>query len=233
VSLGQNSYSAAPLGPLSYINTSNSTLSVEGRILAANIAQPNVKTDANANSIVLLLTFWNVNIFLMGDATTLTEQFILNNDAAIGLSALLKNRDSVLKAGHHGSDTSTGQPWLNKLNPQVVFASSDTRTFSGTSIPSKAVMDSVMSHGSLYDLGTGSSHYYVDYNPTSEQHEQTATTRALCTTLHLLAFATPTTFTAYGTSWYYTVSLQQSYGSWNRNVFIMPSVGWPEINTAY
>ena len=73
-----------PVESLSYKSPDSQFPSVEGRILSANAGHPSVKQDANPNSIVVLLTYFNYNIFLMGDATTLTESFILAWDKMNG-----------------------------------------------------------------------------------------------------------------------------------------------------
>lgn len=217
---------------LSYVDA-NAEYNVPVRILAANAGDPAIKTDANPNSIVLLLTYYDINIFLMGDATEETENFILGwNYYAPGnpLTQILRRMNptrTMLKAGHHGSKTSSSQAWLNLIEPETVLISSDTRTFNGSSIPASAVMDRLRALPNLHDGGPTLGHYFVQYNELNEQHEAVPTTKLICTTLHFLKFQPDNVhFTAYGTSWWYTVSLSESV----REVLVNPACSWDQVN---
>lgn len=210
---------------LSYSGKGTKNSDVDVRVLAANAGDPNVKTDANPNSIVLLVTYGDINLFLMADSTSLTEIFI---EFRLGteLAKLVSGRRSVLKAGHHGSNTSTTAAWLKRVKPQVVFISSDTRTFSGVSIPRSGVIQRILDENTLFDFGSKFEHKYVQYGDQTDRHEQVSTTKALYTTLHLLQFASNNIdFTAYGTSWAYFVEEDKS-------VTIIPACGWTDINKA-
>lgn len=71
-------------------------------------------SDNNDASIVLQLTYNNVSFLLMGDADTGIE------------NSLVANRDvnaTVLKAGHHGSDTSSSSNFLNEVTPEIAILS--------------------------------------------------------------------------------------------------------------
>ena len=227
VDFSQGYTSIAVVPGLSYNGTGTKNQNVDVRILAANCGDSKVKADANPNSIVLMLTFWDVNIFLMGDSTYQTEiLLIFRLGAEIG--DLMKGRRSVLKAGHHGSKTSSTQSWLNLVKPQVVFISSDTRTFSGVSIPRSEIIDRIFALNTLYDFGDKFEHKYVQYNDATDRHQQVSTKKGMFTTLHLLNFAPNNTdFTAYGTSWYYSISNDGTI------IGLEPSCGWSEINKAF
>lgn len=226
VSFDQGYSSVAAVPGLSYDGKGTNNPNVVVRILAANAADPKVKSDANPNSIVLLVSFLDVNIFLMGDSTGLTEIF-LEMRLGTQLAELIKGCRSVLKAGHHGSNTSSTEAWLKRVQPQVVFISSDTRTFGGVSIPRSAVIDRIFALNTLHDFGKTYEHYYVQYNDQTDRHEQISTSRAMYTTLHLLQFAKNNTdFVAYGTSWYYVIDNKGSPG-------IQPACDWENINKAY
>jgi hypothetical protein len=205
---------------------------VEVRILAANVGSISSK-DFNDMSITLLLRYPNVNIFLMGDATQRTEEFILGwNKANSRLTDLLKDHHTMLKAGHHGSLTSSSPKWLDTIRPEVVFVSSDSQEFSGTSLPRSSVMNRFRNGGHLvpvfppglppHDQSAGL-HYYVQYNDETERHEPIKTDLALFTTLHFLAFSSHSEFEGHGTSWHYVTD---SAGV----VHITPSCGWGNIN---
>jgi len=64
----------------------------------------------NDNSIVLLILIEKIQLLLMGDASIKVENNIIKNYN-------LENID-ILKVGHHGSKTSTGKTFINKINPK-------------------------------------------------------------------------------------------------------------------
>jgi len=72
-------------------------------------------TDANELSIVLRITYGQTPFLFAGDAGRLEEQDILAAGYDIG--------STVLKVGHHGSDTSTTYPFLRKVMPQYAVIS--------------------------------------------------------------------------------------------------------------
>lgn len=72
-------------------------------------------SDTNNTSIVLKVTYGNTAYIFTGDAERETEQAILNRGA--DLSA------TVLKVGHHGSDTSTTYPFLREIMPEYAIIS--------------------------------------------------------------------------------------------------------------
>ena len=82
--------------------------------LTADIIAPDKPDESNLNnsSIVLLLTFGNVSYLLTGDAETKELNAIRADMHA-----------TVLKAGHHGSKTSTTQTLLKKISPSVTVIS--------------------------------------------------------------------------------------------------------------
>ncbi|MBQ6090634.1 MAG: MBL fold metallo-hydrolase [Lachnospiraceae bacterium] len=75
-------------------------------------------SDTNNNSIVTKITYGNNSFLFMGDAETEEENKLLDarNDLAC----------DVLKAGHHGSSSSTGDRFLGESNPQYVILSVGT-----------------------------------------------------------------------------------------------------------
>lgn len=72
-------------------------------------------SDPNNTSIVLKITYGSTAFLFTGDAEREAEQAILNRGA--DLSA------TVLKVGHHGSDTSTTYPFLREIMPQYAIIS--------------------------------------------------------------------------------------------------------------
>ena len=74
------------------------------------------KRDLNNTSIVLRMTYKDVSFMFTGDATNTTEKKIL-----------AKNLQSdVLKVGHHGSQYSTSDEFLDKVNPKYAIISVGT-----------------------------------------------------------------------------------------------------------
>ena len=75
----------------------------------------NASEDTNNSSIVLRVDYGATSFLFTGDAERDAEQLILNSGA--DLSA------TVLKVGHHGSDTSTTYPFLREIAPQYAVIS--------------------------------------------------------------------------------------------------------------
>lgn len=75
-------------------------------------------SDTNNTSIVLKITYGSTAFLFTGDAEREVEQAILNRGA--DLSA------TVLKVGHHGSDTSTTYPFLREIMPEYAIISVGT-----------------------------------------------------------------------------------------------------------
>lgn len=77
--------------------------------------------DSNDYSIVIKASFGNTSFLLTGDAEAESEKEML--ESGMDLSATL------LKAGHHGSRTSTSKAFLDKVNPKyaVISAGKDNK----------------------------------------------------------------------------------------------------------
>jgi competence protein ComEC len=71
--------------------------------------------DLNTYSVVIKMTFGNNKFLFTGDTQTSNEQDMINK--GYDLSA------DVLKIAHHGSDTSTSQTFLDKVNPKYAVIS--------------------------------------------------------------------------------------------------------------
>ncbi|MFU8859606.1 MAG: DNA internalization-related competence protein ComEC/Rec2 [Cyclonatronaceae bacterium] len=76
--------------------------------------------DPNAHSVVLRLQYGHTVLLLTGDAEELSES---NMQATFG--SLLQS--SVLKAGHHGSHTSSHDYFLDEVQPETVIVSCGMR----------------------------------------------------------------------------------------------------------
>lgn len=69
--------------------------------------------DLNNSSIVLKMIFGDYSYLFTGDAETKVEEIILNKNIDI----------DVLKVGHHGSNTSSSESFLNKVTPSYAVIS--------------------------------------------------------------------------------------------------------------
>lgn len=203
-SLGFQHFDHAPRPELS-----NDDLQV--RIVAANVGGWLKTLNKNLNSIVVFISVDSTNFLLMGDSFIATEQFIIARDDKTGgpLKTLLDDGATVLKAGHHGSDTSTGDQWVNWAKPTAAFISSDTQLFSGSSTCVASVIERILGCAAMTD--GAESHNYVQYNKISEEHELKPTTSWFFTTLDNLKFDGTVDskkrrgFMAEGKFWYYTI----------------------------
>ena len=69
--------------------------------------------DANDNSVVAQLSYGEVSVLLTGDMEKAAEAAALERFGKV----------TVLKAGHHGSSTSSSQAFLDRVQPQYVIIS--------------------------------------------------------------------------------------------------------------
>ena len=95
--------------------------------------------DNNDGSIVSLLSYGNNKIMLTGDATIKTEEIILNKFKDSYLESL------ILKVGHHGSKTSTGEDFVKTIKPKYALISSGKDNSYGH--PHKEVLDTLKTFG--------------------------------------------------------------------------------------
>jgi competence protein ComEC len=81
-------------------------------------------TSANNHSCVLLISYAGQHILLPGDIETSVENQLLRNQN-------LPEKLNVLLAAHHGSRTSSGAGFVNKMQPEVVIYSAGYRSQHG------------------------------------------------------------------------------------------------------
>lgn len=80
-------------------------------MLSVNIIAPTKEySDLNNSSAVVKITYGNRQFLFMGDVETKSENNIISNVSA-----------DVIKVGHHGSDTSSGQAFVNKVKPKYAI----------------------------------------------------------------------------------------------------------------
>lgn len=80
----------------------------------------NTRSDVNANSVVVLLTWRGRTALFTGDAEPETERWLLNR-APQGLTALPAE---LLKVAHHGGRFSSTAPFLQAVRPRIAVISS-------------------------------------------------------------------------------------------------------------
>lgn len=71
--------------------------------------------DWNDASIVLRLVYNNISFLFTADAGTDVEQYILSSEKNI--------KSTVLKVGHHGGESATGESWLSAVQPEYAVIS--------------------------------------------------------------------------------------------------------------
>ena len=76
------------------------------------------RSHPNDCSVVLRLEYGKTSFLFAGDAERVEEQELLADQVTA-----LKLDAEVLKAGHHGSDTSSTMKWLEKVTPKCVLVS--------------------------------------------------------------------------------------------------------------
>lgn len=94
-------------------------------------------SDNNDASIVLKVTYGQVSFLLTGDADLGIEEQIYNK---------YNVQSTVLKAGHHGSDTSSSNAFIQRVKPQVTILSYGENNSYGH--PHSAVVNNLKSVGS-------------------------------------------------------------------------------------
>lgn len=84
--------------------------------LKIDILSPNNLTgDLNDDSIVMKLTYGGISFLFTGDAEKSAESTMVNSGQKI--------QSTILKVGHHGSDTSSTEAFVNAVNPKAAIIS--------------------------------------------------------------------------------------------------------------
>lgn len=107
--------------------------------------------DLNNTSIVMKLAFTEngrgASFLFTGDAEEAVESRLVQK---FGDSL----RSTVLKAGHHGSKSSSSKPFLNKVQPKHVVISSGTKKFSGVMLPRDETLQNIKDVSDSLQLDT-------------------------------------------------------------------------------
>ncbi len=99
-----------------------------GRLHVQVLGPVKAGSSTNNSSVILKLTFGKTRFLLMGDAEKEEEQTLLTSGEDLGAD--------VLKVGHHGSDTSTTQEFLDAVRPKyaVISVGNDTSNLPKASV---------------------------------------------------------------------------------------------------
>jgi competence protein ComEC len=100
--------------------------------------------DINDSSVVARLVYKDRSFMLMGDASLYTESLIKNRYKGIIES-------DVLKLGHHGSKTSSGDAWLSAVSPSYAIISAGLKNRYGHPHPEVVKR---LSKNNIQSLGT-------------------------------------------------------------------------------
>ena len=112
------------------------------RFFDLSVVHPETKRciDANTQSITFRMKGLGHSALLTGDLTLQGEKEIMETDAYL--------QSDVLKLGHHGSKTSSGRKFLNRVNPRLAIVSSGRKN--RFRHPSKQVIQRLDSLGIPY-----------------------------------------------------------------------------------
>ena len=83
----------------------------------------NAKESDNDTSLVFLLQTPELFAWLTGDAGISSETEIMKRLAEVNMSALQDGKTVLLKVGHHGSKTSSGEAFIEFVKPQIAVIS--------------------------------------------------------------------------------------------------------------
>lgn len=100
--------------------------------------------ETNDASIVIKLVYGKTSVMLQGDSPTKIEDYLLSIDEG-------ELDSDILKAGHHGSRTSTGEPYVKAVTPRWAIISAGKDNSYGH--PHPEVVD-VLTRNNIEMLGT-------------------------------------------------------------------------------
>jgi len=91
----------------------------EEKMLLECLYPSNAKESENDTSLVFLLQTPKLLVWLMGDVGIAPEMEIMERLAAVKMDALNGGKLVVLKVGHHGSKTSSGEEFIDFIQPDI------------------------------------------------------------------------------------------------------------------
>lgn len=115
----------------------NQKIDASSRIQIEAIGPDSMDEDENNNSLVLLLKAYDKKILFTGDMSIREECKIRDR--------LYRENIDILKVGHHGSDSSTSEDFLEAVNPEIALISVGANNSYGH--PSDDVIDRLERRG--------------------------------------------------------------------------------------
>lgn len=105
--------------PTNYSSTNPTTNADLGPGVSLYVLAANVASDANSRSIVASVDYKDNTVLLTGDATSVTERWILKTWDPGAL------KSTIYSFGHHGSNSSNNKGFLNAVSPNIgIFSAS-------------------------------------------------------------------------------------------------------------
>jgi len=126
------------------IQEEGDTLNCGSELKVQVLNSEKVASDPNNTSIVIRLQYGEVSFLLVGDAEGKERK-----DTADALKFVEKDlikeygntlKSTFLKAGHHGSESSSTNAFIDAVSPQYVIICAGNKKFSGTVLPDKSVI---------------------------------------------------------------------------------------------
>lgn len=105
----------------------------------------NAKKSDNDTSLVFLLQTPNLIAWLTGDAGIAPEAELVAGLASVNMSSLCEGKTVLLKVGHHGSKTSSGEEFIDFVKPEIAVISCGYHNSYGH--PHKDVVERLSSYG--------------------------------------------------------------------------------------
>lgn len=133
--------------PVFYAKTGDTWKNFPGKGMTLECLSPDSGrefTDRNEESLVFRLCYGRFSLLLTGDMETSGEETLLTSGVLTPVT--------ILKAGHHGSATSSSEDFIEKLSPSVTILSYGRKNRYGH--PAEEVRERLLKHGSrLYETG--------------------------------------------------------------------------------
>ncbi len=111
--------------------------------------------ETNTGSVIARLVYGETSFLLTGDAPSSIENWLTLLDGE-------ELKSNILKAGHHGSRTSTSEAWLSAVDPSVVVISAGKDNSYGH--PHAEVLENIQASGASMEatLGEGTVTFVSD-----------------------------------------------------------------------
>lgn len=101
--------------PLHFVQTGYKILEKENLIIEVLNPIQNTYSNLNNYSIIIKMDYGESEFLFTGDAEILVEEDLLKNNIDID--------SDILKVGHHGSNTSSGQSFIESVSPNIAIIS--------------------------------------------------------------------------------------------------------------